>query len=1017
MSPRLLAAVLRLLPTNQTQSADNPLQVDRLPENLSGVELDYPVYQDSPEVARRSTGTLIFVAALIAPALAWTAHLVPFPYLHGGINTLGLLIAAGFTVFGIFGRWSPMVACVIAAAVLPILALLVRDVPYPLAAAIVALAGTAVFADSLLRSFLFLKTAAPMPRESAQTIRAACLRRWISLLRPLRGAEFWSLNFLLIPLAAWLVLKPIVEHKGHGDFWGAVVVFSKIAGIGIVWTIALEAFVAPLFGRRPYSIRARITAIWRSLIEWCNYNRLNARGVGVHLDPCGDCATRRRLLIGVLLSWTCVWGGLQLQSPRFGSAFLDMYVKGLIAQDLWTIRTDERRRQAYEQQKKAQGSPESNLPQLSDTEKEFVRRLGPTEAEQFLKQRRATEDSEKAAAAAIEKEEIAQQHLGEMLWTFCLKLGEVAAQVLIPSLWTLGAVFGLVFGISGRALAGVLALSGGKPRTRILSTENWELLTARVRQSEDEIEQNSVFLGTNSRDDTPVLVPRKLFHEHAHVLGDSGSGKTSMGLIPLITQLMRFGDCSIVLVDLKADDQFLFESLRDEADKLDKLKRKADPKGPGYRYRWFTTVLERSSFAFNPLTQVAMPKLGPDQRTDVVTAALGLQYGSDYGRKYFGDANYDVLYYALCENPNVESFAELETILAGAQNFPLPEETKKAGSHVRSSVRRLSRCRALNACPSQRTPQSVLDNAIDLSDLFVHPQALYVALPPAAGISSTAEIARIFLYSLLAAAQSQPRPRKQVFLIVDEFQRIVSKNVELFLQQARSMGIGCIFSNQSLADLASVGSDLVSAVRGNTRFRQVFGAGNQTDIDDLTQSAGETLYGMRSWSYAPSLWDMALRQLTVAEHRGSRLSVNDILLATDAPGRSITSVRRGDGYAQFGGMPFIMDSVYHIDPKTYENRIKAAWPPQDERTLVATIADATAPPIVGNPPTILPPEGRPLRNKPVVQDEAVESSSEGIDVDGIRAQMEEDEAARIAQLKAERRKKRPPPSSPFSANP
>ena len=55
-----------------------------------------------------------------------------------------------------------------------------------------------------------------------------------------------------------------------------------------------------------------------------------------------------------------------------------------------------------------------------------------------------------------------------------------------------------------------------------------------------------------------------------------------------------------------------------------------------------------------------MPKLSPDQRTDVITAALGLQYGNDYGRKFYGDANYDVLNYALREYPNVESLAELE---------------------------------------------------------------------------------------------------------------------------------------------------------------------------------------------------------------------------------------------------------------------------------------------------------------------------------------------------------------------
>src|SRR5262249_25685273 len=141
------------------------------------------------------------LAAVAGPAIIWLANQVNFSFLHGGINTLGLVIAAGFISFGIFERWSPLLACVVAAAVMPLLALLVREVPFLLAAAMLALPATAVLADSLLRSFLFFKTAAPVPRPRALESRTACRRRWISFLRPLRGAELWGFGFCLIAIA------------------------------------------------------------------------------------------------------------------------------------------------------------------------------------------------------------------------------------------------------------------------------------------------------------------------------------------------------------------------------------------------------------------------------------------------------------------------------------------------------------------------------------------------------------------------------------------------------------------------------------------------------------------------------------------------------------------------------------------------------------------------------------------------------------------------------------------------
>ncbi len=574
----------------------------------------------------------------------------------------------------------------------------------------------------------------------------------------------------------------------------------------------------------------------------------------------------------------------------------------------------------------------------------------------------------------------------------------------------------MVIGLAGRSLAGIEATLGFGWRKRVLSTANWEVLVDRIRSSEDETENKSLFMGTNARDDSPVLIHRDTFREHAHILGDSGAGKTSMGVMPLVTQLMRSGDCSVIVIDLKADDQVLFECLRAEANSITAKLRNDRGDHASYPFRWFTTVIGRSSFAFNPLTQRVMNCVSTDQRTDLLQAALGLNYGNDYGRKFFGDANFEILNYAISQNPEVDSFAALDHILAGADRFPLHKESKRAASNVRSSVRRLARIRALNASRSNGTSEAVLGNAIELSEVFTKPQALYVALPPTAGISSTADIARIFLYTLLAAAQHHPRPRKQVFLIIDEFQRIVAKNLELFLQQARSMDIGCILANQSLSDLESADADLVDAVRTNTRFRQVFGAGSRSDISDLIETGGETVYGARSWRFDNTLFGAMPSGMSVSEARSPRLSVNDVLMATDAVGRNIACVRRGQGFAQYGGMPFVMDSVFHLTrPQPYDYYLRSEWPPTNERLVAATLADGTTSYPDGGAEVLddEPSRSKTAENGDTGEVEPVQSeASEDETVDEITKlyldQPADREALRKKFKKAVRRHKKPP---------
>jgi hypothetical protein len=982
MARSIFDVLLNFLPGNLSQSPDNPLQVDRLPKT-SDVELDYPVYQGSRNDSSQQLLTILMLASLVAPLLTWTGHFIPVPFIYGGVHTLVLIAAGAITVRGLAGPIWPQGSLILAAAVIPILAFLVQELPFALATAVVALIALAFLGDRLVATQLYFKTAAPLSKQQARSIRAVWTRRWTAIVEPLRGCELYFAGYLVLIPACWLILRSVAATGGFGDFHGATLLFVQLTALGFVWYWLLEFMIAPFFGRPRYSLRSAIGAVWRALALWFSYNRRKSHGAGVHVSPAGNCMLRRLTLVGIIAAWSCLWAGVQLYVPPDFNELLQKNIS--ILQEVYPQFLGEL---VHEPEATNETIPDSELFQLSPQEQDFLKRAAPEEAEKYLAERRVLATAELNEAEAAQRAEQSRQTAENLLVLFFKRLGVILIHVVTPSLGVLLACLSFLVAIAGRSLAAIEERFSTEFPGRIYTSDNWENLVARIRTSEDSIEKESVLLGSNARDDTPILVPRSVFAEHTHILGDSGSGKTSRGILPLITQLIRFEKASVIVLDLKADDQSVFETLRIEAEALSGRLKKDAPDHPGFPFRWFTTVLDRSSFAFNPLTQRMMPKLDPDQRTDVLTAALGLQYGSDYGRKYFGDANFDVLNYALREYPNVESLAELAQILSGAEYFPLPKKTKEAASNVQSSVRRLSRFKALNACVSQRTPQAVLDHAIDLDDLFTTPQALYVALPPAAGISNTAEIARIFLYALLAAAQSHGPSRKQVYLVVDEFQRIVSKNVELFLQTARSMNIGCILANQSLADLNSIGADLIPAVRTNCRVRQIFGAGNYDDILDILGTSGEAMYAIRNWSLVPGTWNPLLKGMSITETRGTRISINDILLATDAPGRNITYIRRGDGYAQFGGMPFLMDSVHHIDEREYKKRKEFEWPKPDERMLVSTLADSVlSPPNIGgilgesapDPGELLADHGSPLVKEP--SDDSTEELWEALDTE------------------------------------
>ena len=472
-------------------------------------------------------------------------------------------------------------------------------------------------------------------------------------------------------------------------------------------------------------------------------------------------------------------------------------------------------------------------------------------------------------------------------------------------------------------LAMPILLEAAAERDRAPDGSDVSAVIKDVRRSPDLVERQSIYMGRVVRDGSSVLIPRTVFREHAHGLGDSGSGKTSLFLCPLIEQMVMWGDCSVIVLDLKADTLELLATLRSAAEAVRRER------GIHLPLKFFSNQLGKSTFAFNPMTQPFWSNFDLLTKTDILCGATGLTYGTDYGQGYYSSANAAILYHTLKTFPFVNTFRDIAecigVVITTAKKQELHPEIRKAGVHVHEVMKRLASCEALNVTDSTGHSEEVVEQAIDLSRIFREPQLLYFHLSATLSPSGAPEIARLKTYMTLAAA-TQTERKVPVFLFIDEFQRMVAGNLEYMLQLARSMGVGVILANQSMEDLKQSTINLIPPIEANCRMRQWFSVSSSDDQQRLINSSGLTVDRQRGASHSTKDNGGTSVTYSATEQVVPRITINDILLTSDHPFRSILRVGRGAGYAQYGGMPVIIESSFHISEEEYRRRQRMPWP-------------------------------------------------------------------------------------------
>lgn len=449
-------------------------------------------------------------------------------------------------------------------------------------------------------------------------------------------------------------------------------------------------------------------------------------------------------------------------------------------------------------------------------------------------------------------------------------------------------------------------------------TDSWNRCIEDIRSSPDSIERESILIARLIHDGSPMLIPRSVFHNHAHFLGDSGSGKTSLGLAPFCEQMIQFGDCSFVVLDLKGDSLELFAAMKKAAEAVRRETGKELP------VKHFTNQPGRSTYAFNPMCQPDWQNLDPYVKADILCGAFGLNYGTGYGAGFYSSANAEVLYLLICIVPEARTFRELvdamHTLLARKGSKALIDDLRTAGLHVQMVLNRLATIEALNIDP-RTSPAEVAERQIDLTRLFQTPELHYFSLSSTLAPGVAPEIARNVIYSLLCSSALTANRKCQVFLVIDEFQRIVANNLESVLQLARSMNVGVILANQSMEDLRTSTANLIPALEANCRYRQWFAVSSSDDRARVVANCGEVVEEFEVRNVNDDGVTYAYAQRVVP-----RLTQNDVLLISDHPMQSIVTITHGDGYAQYGGMAVGVESEFHISAAEYMERKQMPWP-------------------------------------------------------------------------------------------
>ena len=472
---------------------------------------------------------------------------------------------------------------------------------------------------------------------------------------------------------------------------------------------------------------------------------------------------------------------------------------------------------------------------------------------------------------------------------------------------------------------------------QLSEAERWALVTERLRAAEAESIREQIFLGFHATEHYPIFLPRETLREHASIIGATSAGKTSRVLLPLLSQVLRGDEPStvrgpVVIIDLKGE-RYFFNAVREEAERARRP------------FWYFSNHSHRGTYAFNPVLDLRELGIPLAQVGSTLHAGLNLEHGTGYGASYFSSVTRNYLAALLELAPEAESIEELYA--AREQLRKLYPRERERRELEREAAELISHLHALASRPelnvtSKHPDRACFDARISMKRALEQGAVVYFNLFSKGEEAIARFIGSLALECLYAGTYrrnedppdgTKPAQRRQVYAVIDEFQRIAGRNFGVFLEQARSAGLSLILAKQSET---VIDPELQDAVQTNTTYRHYFTFRSAEAIAAAGKVFGETAY-----------YSIPEQDVTQLQHfLGPRFTPNDLRSLSAIPGYAASVQETSRDFSQFHGQAVALFSPFHI---TREERDRVAAKPVP----------------VGEPGTLL--VGAPARTEPVGQ--------------------------------------------------
>lgn len=915
------------------------LQEQYLPKSAEHTELNYRTCVTSARQDAATTIRLISTVTIAFLVIGFGLRAIQIiPYWVSGPFVGILFVATLVLAYFRFLKELPSVAELFLALIVLVANVLFAFVNYAptMRAAYGLIFGTALALTALFAHFVTMQACAFMAVNEriplfAVRVWQKALSLWWSRESSKTAPEFthYRLSFAFLGAAYLIGFGVMAKNEGQPGGYAAT-----LGVLGFLASLYVFRLVVPDLGRAPRpEFLDTVKATWRALTTFVCYNRHHVQAAGLFRFP-----TRflrppltRDLFLGITLAFlTTALVGASVSSP---SVFIEEH---------WPT--------PVEKQAEAKPQPKPEPPQ---PKKEF--KLTPVE-EKFAQTLSA---EMRAKYVEAKKREFEAAHTESPIETLkrsgAAAVKDVGLILVLCLLGPFALLFSVLWFTSGQLLNRFYyALEAPNAyelppepteedfKAGITGTTTWDNRVERMVWSSDELETEHFYLGSSMEGDFPVLLHRDLLYRHAHILGDTGSRKTSIGIAPVLTQLIARENCSVIVFDLKGD-RALFNAAKDEA------------RAAGVPFKWFTNIVGKSSFVFNPLAQSHLHRLTTDQLTQGILQALDLEHGQAYGRGHFSALNDVVLGGYLRKYRNqVGSFKELSSYVSDRnayRNISQDDEDWRNTRQLANLVEKIAHVGPMNeTAKTLKDRPGVLANQIDMASVLSERQVIYFYLSSSLDPRTVSPIAKLAMFALLGAAEFRQGVEPRCFVFIDEFQRVISEAMTLFFEQARSKGLHFLLANQTISQLDSKGIDITGVIESCTGFKQSFRASDAENVKRIVESSGEAVFHSYAWSNVvddvyhdrtPHLLSLAntLRRRAeempthVTEQVGPRMERNTVIDVSALPLSSFVKFDEGSGYTQYAGYWTTVLSEYHISKPLYNFYEREPIPAVDDRTV------------------------------------------------------------------------------------